>query len=440
MITKKQKQVLDFITLYRKKRGYSPSLEEIQKKFRLASVSTAHFHVKKLQELGLLEKKHNKPRSINIYENEKMVNIPLLGLIAAGQPIEAIQDKETIAFPQNKLPRFGEFYALRVAGNSMIEENIKDGDIILVKEQQTVENGQKVVALIDNYKATLKTFYKERDKIRLQPANKNYEPIIIKSGEREIVIQGLVIDVIKNNEELQATELLSQKEIKRYNNLPLNKVICGDAIEELKKLPNKSIDLILTDPPYGLNKKGISNDTDLSLFYSSLPESYRVLKDNSFFITFFSTKFLPQIFRSNPFEYFWNFVLYCPNGSVSSPIGYTKYMSCMVFKKGNPKMIKRGKDIFVDTPGRMVEPDEGFINHPTPKPKTFIKDILLMFSRNGDIVLDPFIGSGSTAIACKQIGRNFIGFEIDVNYYKLAKERLKKIEGKSKTYDLKLNF
>ena len=99
MITKKQKQVYDFIISYRKKQGYSPSLEEIQKHFKLASVSTAHFHVKKLQELGFLEKQYNKPRSIDIYENEAMVNIPLLGLIAAGQPIEAIENKETIAVP-----------------------------------------------------------------------------------------------------------------------------------------------------------------------------------------------------------------------------------------------------------------------------------------------------------------------------------------------------
>jgi len=206
----------------------------------------------------------------------------------------------------------------------------------------------------------------------------------------------------------------------------LNTIQNIDCIKGLKMLPDKSIDLILTDPPYGLNKKEIENDDNLKLFYTILPESYRVLKDDTFFITFFSTKFLPQVFKDNPFKYFWNFILYCPNGRVLSPIGYTKYMSCIVFKKGNPKMAKKGKDIFVDTPGKLVEPDEGFINHPTPKPKTFIKEILQMFSKEGDIVLDPFIGSGSTAVACKQIKRNFIGFEINEEYCKLAQERLAK--------------
>lgn len=206
----------------------------------------------------------------------------------------------------------------------------------------------------------------------------------------------------------------------------LNTIQNIDCMEGFRKLSNKSIDLILTDPPYGLNKTSVDNDSSLALFYSILPESYRVLKDDAFFITFFSTKFLPQIFKNNPFEYFWNFVLYCPNGRVLSPIGCTKYMSCIVFKKGNPRMIKRGKDIFVDTPGKLVEPDEGFINHPTPKPKTFIKEILQMFSKEGDIVLDPFIGSGSTAVACKQTKRNFIGFEINKEYCKLTQERLVK--------------
>ena len=206
----------------------------------------------------------------------------------------------------------------------------------------------------------------------------------------------------------------------------LNKIVNIDCIDGFKKLPDKSIDLVFTDPPYGLNKIGILNDNNLSLFYQSLPECYRVLKENAFFITFFSTKFLPQVFTNNPFAYYWNFILYCPNGRVSSTIGFTKYMSCLIFKKGNPQINKRNKDIFVDTPGTMIEPDEGFINHPTPKPKTFIKEIMSMFSREKDVVLDPFIGSGSVAVACKQLNRNYIGFEIDPNYCKIANERLEK--------------
>ena len=253
MLTKKQKQVLDFIKTYGSKKKYAPSLDEIRKHFKLASVSTAHYYVSRLQDLGYLNKENKKPRAITTYENEKMVNIPLLGLITAGQPIEAIQDKETIAVPQSKMPKLGEFYALRVTGDSMIDENINDGDLVLVKHQSTAENGQKVVALIDNYEATLKKFYKERKYIKLQPANKNYKPIIIKKN-REFAIQGIVIDIIKNIENIQTEEILTTKEIKRKNKLPLNKIILGDAVEELRKLPDNSCDVIICDPPYNIGK------------------------------------------------------------------------------------------------------------------------------------------------------------------------------------------
>lgn len=211
----------------------------------------------------------------------------------------------------------------------------------------------------------------------------------------------------------------------------INKVICGDCLKLFKKIPDESVNAIITDPPYGLNKEGIYNDVDLSIFYKSLPECYRVLKENSWFITFFSTKFLPKLFENNPFTYFWQIVLYCPEGMVRSPIGTTKFMSCFVFKKGNPKIEQKNKDIFIDTPGKMIEPDEGFINHPTPKPKHFIKEVMKMFTEEKNLILDPFIGSGSVAVACKQLNRSFIGFEINQDYVKIADNRLANLEGKT---------
>ena len=215
-----------------------------------------------------------------------------------------------------------------------------------------------------------------------------------------------------------------------------NKIICGDCLGLIKHLPSGCVDAVFTDPPYGLNTNGIKNDRDLSLFYNVLPECYRVLKADSFFITFFSTQFLSELFKNNPFTYFWQFILYCPEGMVRSPIGITKYMSCFVFKKGNPRLVKWKTDIFKDTPGKMVEPDEGFINHPTPKPKHFIKEIIDMTTVQNDLILDPFIGSGSTAVAAKQLNRKFIGFEIRKEYCALADKRLAKIKegGKGEVY------
>lgn len=253
MLTKKQKRVLDFIEKYQNKKKYSPSLDEIRKYFKLSSVSTAHYYINKLRDLGYLSKETQKPRAIDVYEKEKMINIPFLGRISAGQPIEAIEDRETIAIPQSRVSRSGEFYALRVVGDSMIDENIYSGDIVLAKHQDTANNGDKVVALIDGYEATLKKFYKERGHIRLQPANKRLEPIIIKK-DRTLIIQGVVIDVIKNEEKLQTESIITSSKIKRDSKLPLNKIILGDAIKELRKLPNDSCDVVLVDPPYNIGK------------------------------------------------------------------------------------------------------------------------------------------------------------------------------------------
>lgn len=198
-ITKRQKEALEFIRFYQQKNGYAPSLEEIKKHLGLSSVSTAHHHVKALRDMGYLGKEENQPRAINIYRSEQMIQVPLLGMIAAGQPIEAVEQKEIVAVPRSALPRsLEDIYALRVMGDSMIDEKINDGDIVLVRHQSTADNGEKVVALIDNYEATLKTYFEEGDHIRLQPANKKMKPIIIQDDGTDFAIQGIVLGVIKN--------------------------------------------------------------------------------------------------------------------------------------------------------------------------------------------------------------------------------------------------
>ncbi len=193
--SKRQAEILEFITKFQKKKRYSPSLAEMAKHFR-TSIPTVHEHIAYLREKNLLSAEKGRRRSLDVIEHEVMVKIPLLGTIAAGQPIEAIQERETIAIPKSKIPRSSEVYALRVVGNSMIDENINDGDVVLVRKQATAENGQKVVALIDNHEATLKRFYKERGHIRLQPANKSMEPIIL-DKDVPLVIQGIVLHIIK---------------------------------------------------------------------------------------------------------------------------------------------------------------------------------------------------------------------------------------------------
>src|SRR3989338_11075548 len=220
-----------------------------KKRFKLRSLSTIHQHISALEQKGMLERTKHQPRSIVASGAEKMVQVPLLGRIAAGQPIEALEDKETIAVPQSKLPfAKGEYYALRVAGDSMRDERINDGDIVLVKEQKTAENGQKVVALVNNSEATLKKFYKERNHIRLEPANKSYAPIFV-GKNTPLAIQGVVVDVIRGERNI-AMQLPKYREPETYKELPLNQIICGDAIEIMKSWPSSSIDMVVTSPPY----------------------------------------------------------------------------------------------------------------------------------------------------------------------------------------------
>ena len=146
-----------------------------------------------------MDKVENKARGISISANEPLIMIPLLGTIAAGEPIEAIQERETIAIPKSKMPKGAEVYALRVSGTSMIEDNIHDGDVVIVRNQSTAENGQKIVALIDQNEATLKKYYKEKGQIKLQPANSQLQARYIHPSQ--LTIQGVVVDIIKQPEE-----------------------------------------------------------------------------------------------------------------------------------------------------------------------------------------------------------------------------------------------
>ncbi len=204
MLTKRQKQILDYIEKFIKKEDYAPSLEELREYFGLASKSTVHHHIKTLIEKGYLNKLDYQARSIelnNIKKSSDLIKIPLLGAISAGSPIEAIEFPETINVSKSQLSKSGKHYALRVQGNSMIDEGIFDQDIVIIREQIDAENGETVVALLNNDEVTLKKIYKEKNRFRLQPANPNLKPIYA----RELVIQGKVISVIRNYEKTEET-------------------------------------------------------------------------------------------------------------------------------------------------------------------------------------------------------------------------------------------
>lgn len=202
MLTKRQKQILDFVTDFIKDKSYSPSLEEIRRHFRLKSVSTIHDHIETLKIKGYLKKEAHQPRGFEPYSSKgDVTEIPLLGLIAAGEPIEAIENPEPITISKSLLDKSGRHYALKVKGNSMIDEGIFDGDTVVVRQQKDANNGETVVALIKGNEATLKKIYKEGNGFLLQPANPHIKPIFTK----ELIVQGKVISVIRNYQEQPPT-------------------------------------------------------------------------------------------------------------------------------------------------------------------------------------------------------------------------------------------
>ena len=207
-VTPRQRQVFDFIARYVNAKRLPPTIAEIGQQFNMSSSASVHSILSALEREGLIKRIPNVSRGIELVPQESANNseggeVPLLGLVAAGQPIEAILSHETVSVPRDMIGR-GRMFALRVRGDSMIDENIQDNDIILVSSQQTAENGQVVVALIDGNYATVKKFYREAEFIRLEPANPHFKPIFIKTPER-IQIQGVVRGLIRNYSQAAAT-------------------------------------------------------------------------------------------------------------------------------------------------------------------------------------------------------------------------------------------
>ncbi len=198
-LTKRQKEILNHIQTFIDKNGYAPSFEEIAEAFGYSSLATVHEHISNLERKGYIRKAYNESRSIELVERKPAigaVEIPLLGLVPAGAPTEAIEQNETISVPYDMVRGGTNTFALKVEGQSMIEEQILDGDYVVVRAQATSRDGQTVIALLNGDSATVKKFYMEdNEKVRLQPANPDMQPIIEKA--ENVQIQGIVVGVIR---------------------------------------------------------------------------------------------------------------------------------------------------------------------------------------------------------------------------------------------------
>lgn len=196
-LTKRQRQILDFITEFLNEKGFAPSLREIGDNFDLNSPATIHTHLENLRQKGFLKTSYNEARSIELVKTKvnwaEAIELPLIGLITAGEPIEAVEEKETIGVPADFVANSANSYVLKVKGESMIEDGILSGDFVIVERNPSPSNGDVVVALLNNAYVTLKKFYRETNRIRLQPANSLMKPIYAKDP----LIQGVVKGVIR---------------------------------------------------------------------------------------------------------------------------------------------------------------------------------------------------------------------------------------------------
>ena len=312
-LTPKQKKVLDFINFYTKKNKYSPSLEEISSYLKLKAISTVHQYIETLKNKGYLKKEENIPRSLSLLNNNQDISeIPLLGYIAAGQPIEVIENPELLQISKQLLQSTGNHYALKVKGDSMVDEGICDGDIVVIKEQKEANNGDTIVAIINKNEATLKKFFREKNRVRLQPANQSFLPIFTD----EIEIRGVVVNIIRNfkNEKikLEPSQIIKQKN--QFINLPNNiepLVLIGDVLKSLEKLPDKSIDLIVTSPPYYQQRNyevngEIGREQTIEAYINKLlevaNELKRVLKDTGSYFLNIGDKYIDKEQQLIPFK------------------------------------------------------------------------------------------------------------------------------------------
>jgi site-specific DNA-methyltransferase (adenine-specific) len=385
-------------------------------------------------------------------------------VIAAGIPIEVVRQNEFIGVPRERLGNGSDFYALRVKGQSMIDENINDGDVVVIKNQQTARNGQKVVALLNGCEVTLKTYYREGNSIRLLPANPTFTPIIV-DNLSDFRIQGIVVDIIKNEpmilDELPNIKVTSKKETHTKQNLVrlINTVVEGDCLTVMKQIPDKSVDMVLCDLPYGSTQ----NKWDSVIPLDQLWLHYeRIIKDNGAIVLTSQGVFTAKLILSNPklFKYKIVWVKSKPTNFLNAkkqPL--RKHEDICIFYKNQPSyspQMSKGEpynkgfrkdqltgsygdfgSVEVKSEGQRYPTDvvyfktsesEGEVFHPTQKPVELGRYLINTFTKQGDVVLDNTCGSGSFLVAAVLEERQFIGIEKNQETYLHKKHKVDYIQ------------
>lgn len=199
-LTRRQKELLDYLDDHIREHGFAPTLEETGRYFGLSSLATVHKHLTNLERKGLIRRSSGRSRALEVVPPvttpAETLDLPLLGMAAAGAPLEAVIDNETITVPQNLVRKRRNSFALRVSGSSMRDAGILDGDIVIVESRPSAESGETVVAVLDGA-ATIKKMHRETGgRIRLQPANDSFDPIFCR--EEELEIRGVVVSLMRS--------------------------------------------------------------------------------------------------------------------------------------------------------------------------------------------------------------------------------------------------
>lgn len=466
MLTKRQKQILDYFKRYIKENGYAPTLDEARRYFRLSAKSTIHKHLEALKSKGYLDKLDYQARAIQISETKKssrLVEIPLLGTIAAGQPIEAVEiPDETITVMRDDIGKADKHYALRVEGDSMIDEGIFDGSTIIIKKQSMAENGDTVVALINGCEATLKKFYREGNRIKLQPRNPKMKSMIV--DPKNLLIQGKVINIqenfVFNCDKKKVVKSKKLQKIKRLvDKSKKHTIYIGDCLNLLDQIKDNSIQLVFADPPYNMGKK-FGNNRDSWNF----PEQYKEwgikwiekcikkLKPNGSIIIMghprFSSYLIPELDKRLIYT---NQIIYHYTDGMPEKKNFEKrYEVVLFYRKNNDKYIFNLDSVRVPlvrhekhsnpkgrNPGDVwqihrvrwnskerISLSSGKIAHAAQKPLKLMRRLIKATTNKNDFILDPFLGTGTTSVVAKELGRCSIGIELYSKYSKMALKRI----------------
>ena len=456
LLTPKQKKIIDYVIYFCNKYRYAPSLEEIKKQFKLKSLATIHQHITTLIKKGYLAKKDNQPRSIYpIKQRFEKIEIPLLGIISAGEPIEALLNPEPLSVPQSMVSQQGLYYGLKVKGNSMIEDKIYDGDTIVVKRQETAENGQRVVALINGNEVTLKKIFKEKSGFRLQPSNSSMKPIY----SNNVIIQGIFVGVVptQNINKPDITSPQVQKPI-----FELDRIITGDVLETMERIPDNSIHLAITSPPYNVGKN-YDNHNDRMNYQDYLNwleliwrQTKRVLVSGGRFALNIAPTgikdfvpihhdFINQMrkigmkFRTEIVWYKQTMLKRTAWGSFKSPSNphiIPSWEYVFIFTKDKDRLdgsnsyadISREEFMTFSDGFWKISPETKRNGHPAPFPEELIYRLIKFYSYKENTVLDMFGGTGTVALVAKKTSRSFIHIDISEDYNRVARERLRLIK------------